>query len=151
LFGRQNQRDHGFQSDECTLRDLYPVALGEFEIHLFNLRKICVVPQWGQSLVFDGGIPIAEPDNTDHTMSVADLPMHFRQPEAGKQIAGEHSLSDPDDAAPTGPLKSDPGTEDNHSIQHTKMGSRDVLVFVLRPHAIPSGFWANLRNLHLCL
>src|SRR5271166_4568344 len=76
-------------------------------------------------------------------MSILDLTMHFRELKARKQIAGKHCFSDPDEASPGRPLESDPGAENSHLLQHTKMRCCDMLVFGLRPQAIPCRFCAD--------
>jgi hypothetical protein len=79
--------------------------------------------------------------------------MHFGQFEVGKQVAGEHCLGDPDEAAPGHLLESDPRAENSHALELTKMRCCDVFVFWLRPQAIPRQFcavclvalWVNSR------
>src|SRR6516162_10980058 len=73
-------------------------------------------------------------------MSVSDLAMHFQELEVSKQIAGEHSIGDPDATLSSHPFESDPGAENCHTLQDSKMRRSNVLVLGLRPQAIPGRF-----------
>jgi hypothetical protein len=136
LFCWQDLCNHRFQSDKGALDNLAD--------RLAKVRHSILSPpqrQYGrataQSLFIDRGVTTAKMDDTDDTVRIADLAMHFRQVKGGKQIAWKRSLGYPAGALADRPPESEPGAENGHVFRHAQMCRCHVLVLRLRPDAKP--------------